>query len=356
MELPAGERASRPTGGAGPILALALACSGWGLGFTIIKWGQAALGTYLPGVPDAGVTASYSAVRFLAATLVLLPLTWRGMGHFTFAEAAGGGLSGLSFAIGLFLQLWGLHYTSPSTAAFLTSLVVVFTPVAQAVLLRRRPRRQTWAAVAVAAAGMFVLTDPAGGGFGLGELLNFLSSIAFTGQILFLDVYGRRSNPWRFTLAMFAATFAFHLAVLPALPGCGAIPGAVASALAGDGTVQWTMAVTVLYSTLVSFGLMNAFQPMVSPARAAVIYVLEPVFAWVFAVVLGEERPAIRSVLGGSLILVANIIEAAGMPETSSAGAGGPVGAPDHRGMGNCAAPSRSVSDGASANYPPSAE
>lgn len=321
-----GRKALRLSGGIGPVAALAFACSGWGLGFTVIKWGQAALGTHLPGVPDAGVTASYTAVRFLAAALALLPLTWRGMRYFNFAEAVGGGLTGLSFAAGLFLQLWGLHYTAPSTAAFLTSLVVIFTPVAQAILLRRRPRRRTWAAVAVAAVGMFVLTDPVGGGFGIGELLNFFSSIAFTGQILFLDIYGRRSNPWRFTLAMFAATFAFHLAVLPAVPGRGGIPGGVAAALADDGTVRWTMAVTVVYSTLVSFGLMNIFQPMVSPARAALIYVLEPVFAWMFAVTLGEERPAVRSVFGGLLILTANFIETAWAPEVSCAASNGSAG------------------------------
>ena len=271
------------------------------------------------GVPDAAITAAYSSVRFLAAilamTLFLLPCLRR----FTRDEVVGGMLSGFSFAVGLFLQLWGLQYTKPSTAAFLTSLVVVFTPMAQTVLLRRAPRGRTWAAVAMALAGMFILTNPSGGGFGLGEALNFLSSIAFTGQILFLDMYGRRSNPWRFTLAMFSATLLFHAAMLLAMPGRGAAIEAAAATIASDRTVQWTMAVAVAYSTLVSFGLMNAFQPKVSPARAAVIYVMEPVFAWLFAMILGEERLDARSAIGGAVILAANVVEASRASDRSAA-------------------------------------
>ena len=294
------------------VIALCVACAGWGLGFPVIKWGQAAVTSEVAGAGAASITAGYTAIRFLFASvlysLIVLPHL-RGINR---QELLGGAVVGSTFSIGLFLQLWGLQYTSPSTAAFLTSLVVVFTPIAQAVFQRRSPSRRTWLAVGVALAGIYILTNPAGGGFGLGELLNLISALAFTGQILTLDYYGRRSGAQRLTVAMFLTTALINLVCFIFLAGSLSMWTAGAAAVASNWTVQWTLATAVVACTLIAFGLMNTYQTKVTPARAALIYCMEPVFAALFSIMLGAEPFTARMLVGGAVILAADALDLTG--------------------------------------------
>ena len=53
---------------------------------------------------------------------------------------------------------------------------------------------------------------------------------------------------------------------------------------------------------------MNSYQPLVPPSRAALIYLLEPVFASVVSVWWGYEELSTALVLGGVLILTGNLL------------------------------------------------
>ena len=295
-----------------PVIALCIACAGWGLGFPVIKWGQAAVSSEVPGAGAASITAGYTAVRFLLASLLYALLVIPHLRGFSRQELLGGAVVGSTFSVGLFLQLWGLQFTTPSAAAFLTSLVVVFTPIAQAVIQRRSPSRRTWLAVGIALVGIYILTNPSGGGFGFGELLNLLSALAFTGQILTLDHYGRGSDPRRLTTSMFITTALLNLVCFTFLMGSMSTWAAGTAAVAGNWTVQWTMAVTVVACTLIAFGLMNKYQPKIAPASAALIYCMEPVFASLFSVMLGAEPFTARLFLGGAVILAADALDLTG--------------------------------------------
>jgi drug/metabolite transporter (DMT)-like permease len=53
---------------------------------------------------------------------------------------------------------------------------------------------------------------------------------------------------------------------------------------------------------------MNSYQPLVPPSRAALIYLLEAVFAAGFSVMLNIDDLTRRLVLGGALIIVGNVL------------------------------------------------
>jgi drug/metabolite transporter (DMT)-like permease len=53
---------------------------------------------------------------------------------------------------------------------------------------------------------------------------------------------------------------------------------------------------------------MNRYQPHVSAGRAALIYLLEPVFATAFSVAWGHDPLTARLFLGGGLILAGNLL------------------------------------------------
>jgi drug/metabolite transporter (DMT)-like permease len=71
---------------------------------------------------------------------------------------------------------------------------------------------------------------------------------------------------------------------------------------------------------MLAFHWMNKYQAHVSPAHAALLYTLEPIFATLWATLLPDlisplvglayrsERPGVELVVGGGLILVGNAV------------------------------------------------
>ena len=90
--------------------------------------------------------------------------------------------------------------------------------------------------------------------------------------------------------------------------------------LLADGPFLALTAITSVFCSALAFWLMNAYQPEVSPVQAASIYTLEPVFATLWAIWLPgvlspmigleypSERPDLMLVLGGSLIVMGNVV------------------------------------------------
>ena len=68
------------------------------------------------------------------------------------------------------------------------------------------------------------------------------------------------------------------------------------------------LALLVLLPTVLAFHWMNRYQPRVSAGRAALIYLLEPVFAAAFSVMWGHDELTGRLFLGGGLILAGNLL------------------------------------------------
>lgn len=53
---------------------------------------------------------------------------------------------------------------------------------------------------------------------------------------------------------------------------------------------------------------MNCAQPLVSPAKAALIYLLEPAWCLLFSVLFGHDKLTQTLILGGVLILLGNLV------------------------------------------------
>ncbi|HMO26361.1 MAG TPA: hypothetical protein PKB10_08825, partial [Tepidisphaeraceae bacterium] len=72
--------------------------------------------------------------------------------------------------------------------------------------------------------------------------------------------------------------------------------------------VVWgNLLLLVAIPTMVSFGLATIFQPQIDPTRAAVIYLLEPIFASAVAWMLTGRGLADIALVGAGMILLANI-------------------------------------------------
>jgi drug/metabolite transporter (DMT)-like permease len=240
----------------------------------------------------------FLAVRFLIGAAALWPIARRRRSHDH--ELRDGALAGGALLVGYVLQTTGLQYTSSATSAFITYLLVVFVPILAFALLGRRPHPVTLAGIAVAVVGLVLLTDPGGGGdtagFGKGELLTLGCAIAFAAHVVILGETAHRHDPIRLA--------AVQVAVVGA--GC-AIPGAFLGGYRFPAPALAAAVATALVATALAFVLQVTGQATVPPARAAVLLLVEPVFAALLATVTGDPLTAVQ-VGGAALILCAVVL------------------------------------------------
>ncbi|HYO09527.1 MAG TPA: EamA family transporter, partial [Tepidisphaeraceae bacterium] len=57
-----------------------------------------------------------------------------------------------------------------------------------------------------------------------------------------------------------------------------------------------------------AFGLQFRFQPRIDPTRAALLYLVEPIFALAYAGIVSGRRLSAVGMLGAAMILVANVL------------------------------------------------
>jgi drug/metabolite transporter (DMT)-like permease len=245
------------------------------------------------GVEDAE-PFPFLAVRFLIGLAVLAPFAagrprtphlWRD-----------GALAGLALGAGYVFQTTGLQYTTPSVSAFITYLAVVFVPIIVTFAFRRPPQPSTVVGVVVAVVGLVLLTGGMGGEFGRGEWLTLGCAFCFAVHIVILA----RVAPRHDTVVLTAVQIAVVMV------GCGVV-GWFAGGY-GLGATAWLAALaTGIGATAIAFLLQTGAQKVVSPTRAVLVLLLEPVFAALLGAVLGE-RLGWQGVLGGLLILAAVVI------------------------------------------------
>jgi len=246
----------------------------------------------------------FLAVRFLIGALVLWPLARRRPA--SPGELRDGLLAGIALVIGYVLQTVGLQYTGSATSAFITYMLVVFVPVLGLVLLRRRPHRITLVGIVVAVVGLVLLTDPGGAsqsaGFGRGEVLTLGCAIAFAAHVVILGETAHRHDPIRLATVQLAV-----------VGGACAIPGIWLGGYAFPAPALAAAVATALFATALAFVLQVAGQRTVVPARAALLLLLEPVFAGFVASVRGEALTS--SQLAGALLILVAVVLSETLPE-----------------------------------------
>ncbi len=244
------------------------------------------------------------ALRFLIAALVFLPFTLGAALRATQADLSAGFWLGATLLVSFGAQTFGLVYTSVSRSAFITQLLILFTPLLQFVFFRRIPAPTTLLGGAIVLGGMFLLTAPAGElALNRGDWLTLVCAFTFSIYILIIDHRSRPEN--RAALSLFQTAFltagAWGFAASLETPQMNFTPvGALALLFLAVGGVNAAVYLQMRY------------QPQTSPARAAVVYSLEPVFATLFAVALGWEAIDLRVAVGGGVVLTGVLVSEAG--------------------------------------------
>src|SRR5204862_6408905 len=96
------------------------------------------------------------------AAAIVAPVFCRSLAALPRGGWRAGVLMGAFLTAGYICQTLGLERTSPSDAGFITGLFVVLTPVLGALFLRERISGAAWAAAAVSALGLYLLSGSGG--------------------------------------------------------------------------------------------------------------------------------------------------------------------------------------------------
>jgi drug/metabolite transporter (DMT)-like permease len=292
-------------------LMLLLATLFWGCGFTWAKAG----GETINRNSGAGEVAPLGPILLLGARFTVAGILWlmifpaarRGWSFVSCRRAI---VIGSFLAAGSIAQHLGLDQTSEAVCAFLTSLTIVFVPLLSTLALRRSPPGRIWLSVVIATVGVWLMTGAApGGGFRLGEWLGLLTAIIWSVYVLIVNALVPRDDPFRLAGGQFLVTGLICLATVPLLPrGIAALHPSTFVHLFEPRDVWLNWILLIVFPTLFAYGILTIYQPRLDATRAALIYLMEPLFASLYAYVFVGRKLAAIQLLGAGLILLANLL------------------------------------------------
>jgi drug/metabolite transporter (DMT)-like permease len=260
----------------------------WGATFVLVKGALADISPLL-----------FLAFRFSLATVALLLFFHRALARqrFRFPEIRAGALVGAFLFAGFALQTFGLRLTTAPKSAFLTGATSVMVPLLARLVYRSRPQRSEILGVLVATVGMGLMTlesPVAFRGINRGDLLTLGCAVAFAAQIV--------------TQGHFSERISFELLSVVQVAAAGLLAGSLfwwaePPRLIWHAAVVWAVVVTGLLATAVAFTVQAWAQQFTTATRTALIYMLEPVFAWLTSFLLVGEGLSTRAAVGAALIL-----------------------------------------------------
>ena len=271
------------------ILQLLFATLIWGCAFVAQSVGMDHLGPM-----------SFQAIRSALAVLALVPVIFL----MDRAPAAflprwqdrklwkTGILCGFSLFVAQGLQQVGLLYTEPGKAGFITAMYIVLVPVL-GLFLGRRCGLSVWLSVALAVAGLYLLSCVGVTKINIGDILILGAAAAFAVQIVLIDNLAQQMDGLRLNCIQFLV-----VTVLSALAAV------FTESPTWDGIIACALPLlyTGVLSSGVAFTLQILGQQHLPPEPASLIMSLESVFAVLAGWVLLGQTLSTTEALGSALV------------------------------------------------------
>ncbi len=217
---------------------------------------------------------------------------------------------------GFVFQMMGLEGISPAVSAFLTSLYVIFTALILAYLAGRFQSRSLLFGVILATFGAGYIQGPPELHYDISEWLTILCALMFAGHIIFTDVITKRVDPMTVTFTSIAISTLMALFLLNYFMFVNDSQINIYSmVMKVDFLVP--LLLSSFFGTFVALSLVNYYQKYIDPVRAAILYALEPVWATIFAVGTGVTDFNFWLLIGGSCLLIGNLIAELGNQRVS---------------------------------------
>ena len=234
--------------------------------------------------------------RFLFAFLLMALVSYKRLLKIDFATLRAGFILGVFMFLGFAFQTFGLTLSFSSTVAFLTGLNVVIVPFLLYIIFKTKASIFSIFGAIISAIGLYFLTYGGSLGFGLGEAFAFICAIMFALHIVFTDRYSKKYAVMSLVTVQFGTVALFSLISSLLFDGY-LVPKEL------DSTLVYALIATVLFATVFAFWVQTSMQRFTTPAKTAIIFMMEPVSAGVFGYLFAGEILSYAQILGAFLIL-----------------------------------------------------
>ena len=258
----------------------------WGVTFVMVK----------DALNDA-TPFMFAALRFGLSFVLACIYVNKGIKDISFNGLVGGLVCGFCLYVGYAFQNYGLIETTPSKSAFITSVSVILVPVILVAFRIKSVHLRIWVATFLAIVGLYILLNPAGGEFNIGDILTFGCAVSFAVHVILQDYYlskGVHVSHLLLTQLMFITVFScLSVCVFEDL-----------SLIMSDRLIN-AILVTGVLATFIALFIMVWAQTILSPGQTAILLSLEPVFAALFSTIFAGEILGLHGWIGGSIIVFA---------------------------------------------------
>lgn len=265
--------------------------------FAVAVWGVSFVATRvaLEGLTPFGLVA----MRFVMGAVLLASVLALRRRPVLPASADGPACAalGVLIAVHLLVQAYGLMYTSAIHTGWIIGFIPVTIALAAHVLGRQRLIKSGWAGVAVATAGVLVVTMQSPPDFRharFGDLLQLSTCLTWTAYTLLAAKPVARCGALRVTLAAFVGAAVISLA-------------AVSVTGWRSGPINARVVVALLFLGFVCSGLGYVFwvqgQHEKGPTSVGALLYFEPFFTLAAAIVVLDEPVMLNAVIGGVVVL-----------------------------------------------------
>ena len=239
---------------------------------------------------------AFIAIRFLLASLVLLPFCYKHIVKLTFKQVLLA--CGVGVFLGLALQVWVYAVSissSLSEGAFIMSLAMIIAPVTSWMLFQVKPNKAFWLALPVSMMGMMLLTLGNGWQVDASQLSFLLAAVLLSIHFVLNKKISSQLTPLvsiclqLFTVGIvgvvyvgFTQEYAFEFS---------------------SHLIFWFVISTIL-ATSIRYLLQTMGQYSVKMETAALIMILEPIWTMMLSITMLDETLELRKALGGCVIFL----------------------------------------------------
>ena len=244
----------------------------WGLAFVFQSKGM----EYMDPFTFNGARALIGAFSLLIFVLIRDRFTQRKLKDLDWKLTITAGICcGLALTIASTVQQFGIVYTSVGKAGFITTLYIIFVPIA-GILFGKKVPWIVWVAAAMAAVGMYFLCVNESFSINHGDILVFICAVFFTAHIMIVDYFSPKTDGVVISLIQFTV--------------CGVLCMICAFIWGNPAWSQVTSGIsTLLYAGVMSCGVAYTLQIVgqngVNPTVAALLMSLESVVATITGVI-----------------------------------------------------------------------
>lgn len=253
-------------------------------------------------------------IRFGIAALIFLPFVYPHLKKTNKKTILAGTILGLFYFTGFVTQTVGLNLTTATKSGFITGTFVIFIPVLQLFIEKRKPKWSNLLSILLVLIGLIMLSSKGdnffdfmkqlGSDFNSGDLLTLLCAILFAFQVVYVDVFTKKYDylPMVFVQLLITGIGGFILSFFFSITSVEPIK------LTFNGSLIFAILYTSIFASVLATVVQLKFQKLVTPTKAGIIFSIEPIFAAVFAYFLLSEKISNFGLVGCVVIFIGLII------------------------------------------------